>query len=89
MSKGELGEDLGNLQAEYRYKISRMTENFRNGKYYNSKIYKRMAETLAGYMAAYDELEQLLDLRWKGQQNEWFKPSKYNEYLDRILKIGL
>ena len=48
-----------------------------------------MAETLAGYMAAYDELEQLLDLRWKGQQNEWFKPSKYNEYLDRILKIGL
>ena len=89
MSKGELGEDLENLQAEYRYKISRMTENFRNGKYYNSKIYKRMAETLAGYMAAYDELEQLLDLRCKGQQNEWFKPSKYNEYLDRILKIGL
>ena len=89
MSKGELCEDLENLQAEYRYKISRMTENFRNGKYYNPKIYKRMAESLAGYMAANDELEQLLNLRWKGHQNEWFKPSKYSEYLDRILKIGL
>lgn len=66
-----------------------MTENFRNGKYHNPKIYKRMAETLAGYMNAYDELEQLLNLRWKSQQNGWFKPSKYSEYLDRILKTGL
>lgn len=89
MSKGELGEDLESLQTEYRYKISCMTENFRNGKYHNPKIYKRMAETLAGYMSAYDELEQLLNLRWQAKQNEWFKPSKYSEYLDRILKTGL
>ncbi len=87
MSKGELSTDLENLQAEYRYKISQMTEKFRKGQYYNPKYYKRMAETLAGYMSANDELEQLLDLRWKAQQNEWFKPSKYSEYLDRILNI--
>ncbi len=87
MSKGELSLDLENLQAEYIYKINQMTEKFRNGQYYNPKIHKRMAETLAGYMSAYDELEQLLDLRWKAQQNEWFKPSKYSEYLNRILKM--
>ena len=87
MSKGELGEDLENLQAEYRYKISQMTQNFRNGKYYNPRNYKRMAEILAGYMAANDELEQLLNLRYKAKQNDWFKPSKYSEYLDKILKI--
>lgn len=88
MSKGELSEDLENLLAEYRCKISQMSMKFRNNEYHY-KTRKKMAKILACYMASNEELEQLMDIRYEATQKEWFKPSKYSEYLDSILKFGL
>lgn len=86
MSKGELSEDLENLQKEYRCKISQMSMKFRNNEYHY-KTRKKMAEILACYMASNDELEQLMDIRYEATQKKRFKPSKYGEYLDNILKF--
>ena len=86
MAKGELSEDLEKLKSEYTYKISQMSTKFRNYEY-NYKIRKKMAEVLASYMSSLDELEQLLELHWKAQQDGYFKPSKYSEYKKKILNI--
>ena len=86
MTRGELSTDLENLKADYILKISTMQQNFRSGKYRNSRCYQRMVETLASYMASYDELEQLIDIKYEAQQRGWFKQSKHGEYKEKIKK---
>ncbi len=84
MSKGEFWTDLEELKNEYSYKISLMSNKFRNNEY-NHKTMKKMAEILAGYMSSYDEIKQAIDFLSKNEERI-FEPSKYSCYKEKIIR---